>query len=103
MSSTFASGKNSIAECDVCGFVYKRHALKPLIVKGKNTNIQACDSCWNPDHPQLHIGEVPITDPQGIRNPRPDYAGYPQSRSQEVMVRGVVATGFIGRATASGS
>jgi hypothetical protein len=34
--------------------------------------MMACDACWNPSHPQLRLGEVPIYDPEGLRNPRPD-------------------------------
>jgi hypothetical protein len=64
----------------VCGFRYKLRDLQVLIIKGKNTNILACTECWNPDHPQLHLGEYPVSDPQAIRNPRPDFTGYPQSR-----------------------
>jgi hypothetical protein len=64
----------------VCGFRYRLRELQPLIIKGKNTNILACTECWNPDHPQLHLGEYPVSDPQAIRNPRPDFTGYPQSR-----------------------
>ena len=81
MSQRFASGKIAIAECDVCGFRYKLRELQALIIKGKNTNIMACPECWNPDHPQLHLGEFPVSDPQAIRNPRPDFTGYPQSRA----------------------
>ena len=64
----------------MCGFRYRLRELQPLIIKGKNTNILACTECWNPDHPQLHLGEYPVSDPQAIRNPRPDFTGYPQSR-----------------------
>jgi hypothetical protein len=64
----------------VCGFRYRLRELQPLIIKGKNTNILACTECWNPDHPQLHLGEYPVSDPQAIRNPRPDFTGYPLSR-----------------------
>ena len=99
MSSRFASARIAIAECDICGFRYKRRELKALIVKGKDTNIQACKECWNPDHPQLHIGERPIYDPQAIRNPRPDFTGYPQSRARLQPSGWVVATGFIGSVT----
>lgn len=81
MSQRFASGKIAISECDVCGFRYKLRELQALIIKGKNTNIMACPECWNPDHPQLHLGEFPVSDPQAIRNPRPDFTGYPQSRA----------------------
>jgi hypothetical protein len=96
MSSRFASARIAIAECDICGFRYKRRELKALIVKGKDTNIQACQECWNPDHPQLHIGERPIYDPQAIRNPRPDFTGYPQSRARIQPSGFVAATGFVG-------
>lgn len=80
MTNRFASGQKAISECDVCGFRYKLRDLQVLIIKGKNTNILACTECWNPDHPQLHLGEYPVSDPQAIRNPRPDFTGYPQSR-----------------------
>jgi hypothetical protein len=58
--------------CDVCGFEYKLKELKDLVEKGRNTNIKACPECWNPDQPQLKLGEFPVDDPQAIRNPRPD-------------------------------
>lgn len=80
MSTRFASGQKAIAECDVCGFRYRLRELQALIIKGENTNILACPECWDPDHPQLHLGEYPVYDPQAIRNPRPDFTGYPQSR-----------------------
>jgi hypothetical protein len=72
MPNRFASGKRAIAECDVCGFRYKLKELKPLVIKIKNTNILACPTCWNKDHPQLQIGMYPVDDPQALRNPRPD-------------------------------
>ena len=58
--------------CDVCGFQFKLKTLKDLVVKGRNTNIKACQECWNPDQPQLKLGEFPVNDPQAIRDPRPD-------------------------------
>tara|TARA_R110000822_G_C15284763_1_gene490481 strand:+ start:1098 stop:1463 length:366 start_codon:yes stop_codon:yes gene_type:complete len=72
MSNTFASNQKVIALCDVCGFQYKLKVLKSLIVKGTDTNIKACPECWDPDQPQLSLGEYPINDPQAIRNPRID-------------------------------
>jgi hypothetical protein len=82
MPSQFASGKHAIAECDVCGFRYKLHELKPLVVKTKVTGILACAACWSPDHPQLQLGMWPVDDPQAIRNPRKDlsYTGPYNSR-----------------------
>jgi|TARA_R110001583_G_scaffold20381_6_gene78642 hypothetical protein len=72
MSNRFASNKIAIAECDVCGFQYKLRELRNLVVKGRDTNLKACIECWDPDHPQLKLGEFPVDDPQAIRDPRPD-------------------------------
>ena len=76
----YASAKIAIAECDVCGFRFKLKELKNLIQKGRDTNIKACPECWNPDQPQLRLGEFPVNDPQAIKDPRPDFAGYECSR-----------------------
>ena len=72
MSNQFASSQKVIALCDVCGFQYKLRELRNLFVKGRDTNVKACPECWNPDQPQLRLGEYPVNDPQAIRNPRPD-------------------------------
>jgi len=80
VSNRFASGQKALGLCDVCGFQYKLRELKNLIEKGRNTNIKACPECWNPDHPQLHLGEYPVDDPQALRDPRPDSAELVESR-----------------------
>lgn len=72
MPNQFSSGKFSISECDVCGQRFKLKQLRSLVIKRKKTNIMACPECWNPDHPQLLLGETPVNDPQAVRNPRPD-------------------------------
>jgi hypothetical protein len=72
MSNRFASGKNAIADCDICGFQYKLQDLKFTIIKTKNVNLLACPTCWDEDHPQLQLGMYPIDDPQALLNPRPD-------------------------------
>jgi len=72
MSNRFASGKNSIAECDRCGFQFKLTALKKLVVKTKTYDLKVCPQCWEPDQPQLQLGMYPVDDPQGVRDPRPD-------------------------------
>ena len=76
MPSKYASAKNSIAQCDVCGFRFKLKQLKQLVIKTKNVNILACQECWSPDQPQLLLGMTPINDPQAVRNPRPDLGYY---------------------------
>lgn len=99
MGVRFASNKRAVAICDVCGFQYKLKELRKLIVKGRDTNVKACQECWNPDHPQLHLGEYPVDDPQALRDPRPDNAEYAQSRAQIIPARPLVATGFVGTVT----
>jgi hypothetical protein len=80
MGNRFASGKNSIAECDRCGFRYKLKELKKLTIKTKQVTIKVCHTCWEQDHPQLQLGMYPVQDPQAVREPRPDLsyrqAGY---------------------------
>jgi len=99
MSERFASGKNALAECDVCGFQYRLRQLKPLVIKAVVTGIKACPECWNPDQPQLMLGVFPVSDPQAIRDPRPDFTGYPQSRAHIEPVDPIVAFGHIGLVT----
>ena len=72
MGNRFASAKNSIAICDRCGFQFKLTVLRKLVVKTKINNILVCDSCWDPDQPQLQLGMYPVDDPQAVRNPRRD-------------------------------
>jgi len=78
MPSKYASAKNSISQCDRCGFRFKLKQLKRLVIKTKTVNILVCPECWEPDQPQLSLGLYPVNDPQAVRNPRPDL-GYYQS------------------------
>jgi len=72
MGNRFASGKNSIAECDRCGFRFKLTTLRKEVVKTKVYDLKVCPQCWDPDQPQLQLGMYPVDDPQGVRDPRPD-------------------------------
>ena len=80
MGNRFSSAKNSIAECDRCGFRYKLKELKKLTIKTKQVTIKVCHTCWEQDHPQLQLGMYPVQDPQAVREPRRDnsylQAGY---------------------------
>jgi len=78
MGNRFSSAKNSIAECDRCGFRYKLKELKKLTIKTKQVTIKVCPTCWEPDQPQLQLGMYPVQDPQAVREPRPDNS-YKQS------------------------
>ena len=79
MPSKYSSGKNAIAQCDRCNFRYKLSQLKRLVIKTKNVNILVCPTCWEPDQPQLQLGMYPVSDPQAVRDPRPDSPSYYQS------------------------
>ena len=79
MPIKYASAKNSIAQCDRCGFRYKLKQLKRLVIKTKNVNILVCPECWEPDQPQLSLGLYPVQDPIAVRNPRPDSPSYYQA------------------------
>ena len=87
MGNRFSSGKNSIAECDRCGFRYKLTMLRKEVIKTKTYNLLVCPTCWDPDQPQLQLGMYPVDDPQGVRDPRPDIS-YQQS--------GKLADGYLG-------
>jgi len=93
MASKYASGKNSIAECDRCGQRYKLSELKKEVIKTKLFNIKVCPTCWDPDQPQLSLGLYPVNDPQAVREPRPDVSyvtsgtdinGYPAGGSRDI-------------------
>lgn len=81
MGNRFVSGSKAFGFCDVCGQRYDLPKLKPLVIKTKVTNILACPTCWDPDHPQLQLGMYPVDDPQALRNPRPDVA---QAESRDI-------------------
>jgi hypothetical protein len=93
MPSKYASGKNSIAECDRCGQRYKLSELKKEVIKTKLFQIKVCPTCWDPDQPQLSLGLYPVNDPQAVREPRPDVSyvtsgtdinGYPAGGSRDI-------------------
>jgi hypothetical protein len=71
VSSSFASGKIANGICDRCGFQYKLNTLKRIVKNRSTVNILVCPQCWEPDHPQNHLGELPVYDPQALRDPRP--------------------------------
>lgn len=86
MANRFTAGNKAISECDRCGIRTKLKDLKKLVIKTKQVAIKVCNECWEEDHPQLQLGMYPVSDPQAVRDPRPDFSGYPQSREQLVPV-----------------
>jgi hypothetical protein len=101
MGNRFTTGKIAIAECDRCGFRYQLKELKALTIRTKITNILVCPTCWEPDQPQNKLGLYPVDDPQAVRNPRPDFTGYPQSRALIINSPVLVASGYVGTVTIS--
>jgi hypothetical protein len=97
--SQFAVGKRAIAECDRCGFRYKLKELRGEVVAERETGLLVCDTCWDNDHPQLLLGKYPVKDAQALRDPRPDYAGYAQSRSLRVHAPKIRCVGKVGQLT----
>lgn len=98
MGSKYASGKNSIAECDRCGFRYMLKELRKLTIKTKQVSIKVCKNCWEPDQPQLSLGLYPVNDPQAVREPRPDVSytqsGYTGLQLTTTPGTGINANGF---------
>lgn len=99
MSVAYARGKNAAGLCDVCGFRYKLRELKNVIVKGRKTATKACPECWDPDHPQLRLGEKPVIDPQALRDPRSDRAELAAVRALIIPLQGQSSTFFVKRPT----
>ena len=95
MPNQFASAKHSIAQCDRCNFRYKLKDLKTQTVKTKPYKIKVCQTCWDPDQPQLQLGMYPVNDPQAVREPRPD-TSYLQSGNNglDLNLTGVGLDGF---------
>ena len=81
MGSKYASGRKSIAECDRCGFRYMLKDLRKLTIKTKQVSIKVCQTCWEPDQPQLSLSLYPVNDPQAVREPRPDISYYQSGMS----------------------
>lgn len=83
MGTKFASGKFAHEFCDICSWRYPYGTLKMVYEKDAATGIRACPTCWDPSHPQLRLGQVPVYDPEGLRDPRPD-DGLEASREIEI-------------------
>ena len=96
MPNQFASGKNSIAECDRCGQRYMLKELRTQTVKTRPFKVKVCHECWDPDHPQLQLGMYPVNDPQAVREPRPDvsYQGSGNSGLQILLTNSTAPDGF---------
>ena len=68
----YATGKHALGICDRCGWQYKLHELHYEIFDQRRNGLRVCMSCLDKDHPQLRLGEIYISDPQALFDPRPD-------------------------------
>lgn len=95
MPNKFASGKYAIAECDRCAQRYKLKELRIQILKTKPYRVKVCQTCWDPDQPQLSLGLYPVNDPQAVREPRPDVSYQVSGQSGlQINLTGVGPNGF---------
>ena len=72
--SIYARGKYAFGFCDVTGFRYKLEDLVPLIRDGRDTGLRVGYDVVDVDNPQYELGRMKMSDPQALRNPRPDKA-----------------------------
>lgn len=68
----YARGKYAFGYCDKTGFRYPLNDLIWEIRDGKRTGFRVGRDMVDPDHPQNHLGDIRINDPQSLRDPRPD-------------------------------
>jgi len=70
--SSYANGKKAFGFCDRTGFRYPLRDLVPQIEDGRPNGLLVGRDVLDKDNPQLQLGRIRTTDPQALRNPRPD-------------------------------
>jgi hypothetical protein len=71
----YANGKYAFGFCDRTGFRYKIKDLVPQIKAGRMTGLMVGRNMLDEDQPQNFLGRLgDYTDPQALRNARPDIA-----------------------------
>lgn len=74
MASSYSAGKKALGICDRCGFRCQLKRMRSEIVDSRPKNNLVCPDCYDGDHPQWKAGRRLLSDPQSLRNPRPDTA-----------------------------
>ena len=69
---SYARATKALGDCDRCGFTYKLNELRYQIEDSKRNGLRVCNECFDQDQPQLKLGELNISDPQSLYNPRID-------------------------------
>ena len=66
-SGQYARGDNALGICERCA---EKVLLKELRPDGYLTDLQVCNDCWDPPHPQERLPDV--HDPVTLRDPTGD-------------------------------
>ncbi len=66
-SGKYARGDNALGICERCG---DKVLLKELRFDGYLIDLQVCNDCWDPYHPQERLPDV--SDPITLRDPTGD-------------------------------
>lgn len=68
----YAKGARAWGLCDRCGWRYLLNELRWEIFDQRRNGLRVCRNCLDKDHPQLRQGEIIVTDPESLYDPRPD-------------------------------
>jgi|TARA_A100000172_G_scaffold15555_3_gene8165 hypothetical protein len=68
----YARAKKALGECDRCGFTYKLNELRYEVQDKTRNGLRVCKHCFDPDHPQLRVGDVDTSDVQSLFDARVD-------------------------------
>ena len=79
--SNYASGKHAFGFCDRTGFRYKLKDLVPQIENGRPNGMLVGRDVVDKDNPQWKLGMINMSDPQALRNPRPDGGFFSKQRA----------------------
>ena len=68
----YARGSKAFGYCDRTGFRYPLKDLIPEVQNGVRTGLLVGKDVADGDHPQNFVGRLRVSDPQSLRDPRPD-------------------------------
>tara|TARA_Y100000114_G_C11754978_1_gene326370 strand:- start:790 stop:1089 length:300 start_codon:yes stop_codon:yes gene_type:complete len=68
----YSRGSKAFGYCDRTGFRYPLKELVPEFQNGVRTGLLVGKDVRDGDHPQNFVGRLKVTDPQSLKDPRPD-------------------------------
>lgn len=69
---SYALGKHAYGFCDRCSWRYPLDDLKYELANDVRNGLRVCPECYDEDHPQDDLDKLKVSDPQALRDPRPD-------------------------------